>query len=984
MHRNLSILLVLALLGAIVAAAAARADSFLTGFDDPTHIAVNPVTNRTYVVDEDDGYVAVYDGTNFTTRRTITIGFNPSAIAVNPRTNEIWVVSGFGNAIVTCIDGETETTQTITLGGLAGRVAINAITNTIYVGHQDGLYIVDGATKTFEFLSFPGSVYGIAVDPIRNRVWYRISSSGFAIIDGETHAAQFVSTGGLNAFRFTYDAVRDRLYGVGSTFDDMFIIDGSDLSVSTVAVGAGPNRIALNPLTNEIWVANQGASTVTVVDGATLATRTIALAAPASEIVIDAARNRAFVGTLTPSVAVVNGDDDSVRTVAMPSVPSGGGAVDPVSGRCFLSLPDIGTVATIDGYVPEVASEFIDWVYQVYVDEIGRRIFVADRDDVSFGIRIIDLDTGAMQRVALPDSASYPFDVDPFENKLYAVTSSTGGSHLLVLDLDTLDQDMITMTKPTRVIAETTRNRVWVASTLRNFLYVVDMSDYSFDFFDLGFDINQIAWDRANDRFMMYSRDTRRLTTIDAIDYSLETHDILDHSGDLVFDFDSQRAYAAGVFEITVVDLRDFSTVTQTVNEISSIEGMQLNTVTNKVYVYGEDETVFPNETIVVEIDGEDLLDRRVMNLGVLPAPFTLFDRWSFLDTVRNRLYVVIASLTDSGSEFAVVDLAEGSYQLIDTGWRNIVAFEQHAESGRVFARHSPIGEDPGALTTLQARVPDAGLDVDTAAFGGVRSYADRTVFRFDDVSTLWPGADRVFFQVDTHSGEWQSVDISSGFGIAETAPLGWGYHVLYAYATDGQESGDVSDPSRSMIGHIRAYPFVIESDCASGTIGAGSGTTADVLFINPGVDDNPGTRAVEVSVGDSITGSIVKPPAGGPGKFLVHANLAEPTGWTFTPLPAKIGTACFPMILPQGATPDAIWNKIGKINQVGASTYFDGTPIPDPARAPTDFLVLPTGDAAELPAGTTVTFQGVILDPDSPSPKGASTTNAVILTVTP
>lgn len=981
MRRNRTVLLVLALLGSTFAVETVRADSFLAGFDDPTHIAVNPVTGRTYVVDEDDGYVAVYEGTDLTTRRTITIGFFPSAIAVNPRTNEIWVVSGFGNAIVTCIDGETETTQTITLGGLAGRVAINAVTNTVYVGHQDGLYVIDGATKTFELLSFPGSVYGIAVDPIRNRVWYRAGSSVFAIIDGVTHAAQFVSTGGLNAFRFTYDAVRDRLYGVGSTFDDMFIIDGSDLSVSTVPVGAGPNRIAMNPLTNEIWVANQGASTVTVVDGATLATRTIALAAPAAEIVIDAARNRVFVGTLAPSIAVVNGDDDSIRTVPMPSVPSRGGAVDPVSGRCFMSLPDIGTVATIDGYVPEVASEFIDWVYQVYVDEIGRRIFVADRDDVSFGIRIIDLDTGAMQRVALPDSASYPFDVDPFENKLYAVTSAPGASHLLVLDLDTFDQDMITMTRPNRVIAETSRNRIWASSMSRGYVYVVDGEDYSFDFRDLGFDFEQLVWDRANDRFIAYSRFDRQLTTIDPIDYSLESHDVFDNSGLLEFDFDSERAYGVGVNDVTAIDLRDFSTETRAVNEVASIQGMVLNPVTNKIYVYGEDETVFPNEVLVIEIDGEDLLDRRVMNLGVLPVPFTFFDDQSFIDTVRNRLYVVIGG---DDSEIAVVDLAEGSYQLIDTGWQNVRGFEQHAESGRVLVRHSPIGDDPGALTTLQARVPDAGLDVDTAAFGGVRSYADRTVLRFDDASTVWPGADRVFFQVDTHLGEWQSVDISSGFGIAETEPIGWGYHVLYAYATDGQESGDVSDPSRSMIGHIRAYPFVIESDCASGTIGAGSGTTADVLFLNAGVDDNPGTRAVEVGVGDSITGSIVKPPAGGPGKFLVHANLSLPTGWTFTPLPAKIGNACFPMILPQGATPDAIWNKIGKVTQVGASTYFDGSPIPDPARAPTDFLVLPTGDAAELPAGTTVTFQGVILDPDSPSPKGASTTNAVILTVMP
>jgi hypothetical protein len=100
------------------------------------------------------------------------------------------------------------------------------------------------------------------------------------------------------------------------------------------------------------------------------------------------------------------------------------------------------------------------------------------------------------------------------------------------------------------------------------------------------------------------------------------------------------------------------------------------------------------------------------------------------------------------------------------------------------------------------------------------------------------------------------------------------------------------------------------------------------------------------------------------------------------TPLPFDIGHACFQMLIPQGAAPAAVWNGMGKEDQLGASRYFDGASIPNPGRAPDIFLFLPAGDPTYLPAGTTVTFQGLIVDFNSSSSKGVSTTNAVVLTV--
>jgi hypothetical protein len=99
------------------------------------------------------------------------------------------------------------------------------------------------------------------------------------------------------------------------------------------------------------------------------------------------------------------------------------------------------------------------------------------------------------------------------------------------------------------------------------------------------------------------------------------------------------------------------------------------------------------------------------------------------------------------------------------------------------------------------------------------------------------------------------------------------------------------------------------------------------------------------------------------------------------TQLPASVGTVCFPFLSP-AATPVSVWNNLGKANLVGDSNYF-GTPIANPAKAPAVFLYLPAGDTTNLPMGTSVTLQGIIIDPGSLSSKGGSATNAVIVTVT-
>jgi len=168
--------------------------------------------------------------------------------------------------------------------------------------------------------------------------------------------------------------------------------------------------------------------------------------------------------------------------------------------------------------------------------------------------------------------------------------------------------------------------------------------------------------------------------------------------------------------------------------------------------------------------------------------------------------------------------------------------------------------------------------------------------------------------------------------------------------------------------------------DCRAGTVADAGGNAVDSIFVNGLAGGNE--RAVRVQEGEPIIATILLPPSGGNGKFVVHANLGRPTAETRSALPAEIGISCFPVLLDSGASPVAVWNNIGKVDRIGASSYFDGSPLPDPGRAPEVFLQLRDGDVDNLPAGTTITFQGILVDPASESPKRAGTTNALMLEV--
>ncbi len=237
----------------------------------------------------------------------------------------------------------------------------------------------------------------------------------------------------------------------------------------------------------------------------------------------------------------------------------------------------------------------------------------------------------------------------------------------------------------------------------------------------------------------------------------------------------------------------------------------------------------------------------------------------------------------------------------------------------------------------------------------------------------------------ETVGVEHKIVEGGAGF----EGPLGTGDSFGFTVSSPGDLGGDgIADLAVGAIGddgiggNNRGAMWLIDlvPACGAGTVDDASGDPVDRLFVNG--DAGGPARTVHAGGGALIWCTMLGVPAGGNGKFVVHANFGSPVLADVTALPSSIGTVCFSMLLPAGAAPDAVWNGVGRVAQVGASRYFDGSSIADPGPAPEVFLQLDAGDAVNLPPGTEATFQGAIIDPGSTSPKNASATNAVILIV--
>jgi len=305
---------------------------------------------------------------------TVPVGTNPSAIAVNPVTNKIYVANcippsgGIGGrgtpGTVTVIDGETNTTTTVPAGICPIAVAVNPVTNKIYIanfGHRSitcgscfdfgSVTVIDGATNAGVTITDPNAKFpqAVAVNSATNKIYVANNfSDNVTVLDGATNATTTLTDPNAHfPFAVAVNSTTNKIYVanqgglvvLGTNPGNVTVVDGATNAITTVADpnAFAPDSLAVNSVTNKIYVANQGSflhngtnpGNVTVIDGETNATTTItdpnAITPGGGDsrgfgVAVNSTTNKIYVvNEFSHNISVIDGTSNAATTVTDPN-----------------------------------------------------------------------------------------------------------------------------------------------------------------------------------------------------------------------------------------------------------------------------------------------------------------------------------------------------------------------------------------------------------------------------------------------------------------------------------------------------------------------------------------------------------------------------------------------------------------------------------------------------------------------------------------
>ncbi len=319
----------------------------------PYGVAVNSLTNKIYVANwcgndpscASGGTLSVIDGVSNTVIATLTTGSRPYSVAVNSVTNQIYVPNNCGHDVscqthsgtVTVIDGVSNTvTATVTVGSGPDQAVVNPATNKIYVPNTCGtdptctypysggtVTVIDGVTNNPTTVDVGIHPDALDVNSVTNKIYVanqcgddpNCGSSSMTVIDGATLATTDVAIGGRDANTIAVNSVANKIYIPANCYGNpscqgapdgtVSVVDGVTLAYTSVGAGVSPDSMAVNSVTNTIYVANECGSdrdpncpsngTVTVIDGATLTFTNIEVGKHPYGLALNSATNRIYV-----------------------------------------------------------------------------------------------------------------------------------------------------------------------------------------------------------------------------------------------------------------------------------------------------------------------------------------------------------------------------------------------------------------------------------------------------------------------------------------------------------------------------------------------------------------------------------------------------------------------------------------------------------------------------------------------------------------
>ncbi|MBP1988790.1 cadherin-like beta sandwich domain-containing protein [Paenibacillus eucommiae] len=279
---------------------------------------------------------------------------------------------------------------------------------------------------------------------------------------------------GRGPHELAVNPMTNRVYVANVSSDSVTVLEdtyGSITEVATIAVGTTPYAVAVNPATNKIYVANVDSNNVTVIDGATNSTSTVTVGTNPFAIAVNPVTNKIYVANAgSNDITVINGDTLGVMTTSAGESPFAV-AVNQASNKIYVANVDSDNVTVIDGAsnttvtVPAGAGP-----NALAVHPLTGSVYVANF--YSNNITVIDGASGTTSTLPAGITPN-AVEINELTGKIYVVNDSSNN----VTVIDGSDHSISTVSVgsgPDALAINTDTNKIYVANYDSNNVTVID------------------------------------------------------------------------------------------------------------------------------------------------------------------------------------------------------------------------------------------------------------------------------------------------------------------------------------------------------------------------------------------------------------------------------------------------------------------------------------------------------------------------------
>lgn len=266
------------------------------------------------------------------------------------------------------------------------------------------------------------------------------NSNSVSVIDTSANTVLATVAVGASPYGVTVNPSGTRVYVTNNNGATLSVIDtGTNTVVSTIPVGIWPHSAIVNPAGTRIYVTNYDGSinNVKVIDASTnTVVSTVTVGSHPSGISVNPAGTRVYVAnTWDNTVSVIDTSTNTVvSTIAMGSEPLGV-SVNPAGTRVYVTNRGSGTLSVIDTSSNTVVATITVGAspYIVSINPSGTRAYVANYNGNS--VSVIDTSTNTVVATVAVSAGPQGLSVNPAGTRVYA--TNPGNNSVSAIDTST-------------------------------------------------------------------------------------------------------------------------------------------------------------------------------------------------------------------------------------------------------------------------------------------------------------------------------------------------------------------------------------------------------------------------------------------------------------------------------------------------------------------------------------------------------------------